>query len=155
MNDQHFDLANMAIADTWIVAEFDVDGKPLVIRIRTHQHSLVGHPQLPHRLRILWEYQPSNESGLPDSHDLEAMHCCEEDLFNILEHDNHSILAHTLMGDGLRQWVFYCSDLDEVVQRINETLPANPPYPLNFENEVDTAWIEYLETLQAVEASQA
>jgi hypothetical protein len=155
MNDQYSDLSDMAITDTWTVAEFDIDGKLLVIRIRTHLHSLVGHPQLPHRLRIIWEYQSGNEAGLPNSDDLEAMHCCEEDLFSILERDNHGVLTHTLMGDGLRQWVFYCSDLDEVAQRINETLPANPPYPLDFENEADVAWIEYLETLQAVETSQA
>jgi hypothetical protein len=41
MNDQYSDLSDMAITDTWTVAEFDIDGKLLVIRIRTHLHSQV------------------------------------------------------------------------------------------------------------------
>ena len=52
------------------------------------------------------------------------------------------------MCDGLCQWVFYCSDLEEAARRINETLPHEPPCPIELTVETDAEWSEYLATLR-------
>lgn len=143
-------LAKIHIDDTWATLEGTLEDMPMIVRIREKLRPLAGHPELPHRLRIVWEYQPENESGLPSSGDLERMRACEDLLLIAFERDNHAILTHVLTCDGLRQWVFYSSDLQKSAERINEALPHDEPYPLELTADPDAEWSEYLDTLQSL-----
>ena len=122
----------------------------MLIRIRQNLRPLAGHPQLPHRLRIVWEYEPENDSGVPSSDELGRMRDCEELLVTAFEQDNQAILTHVLTCDGLRQWVFFSSDLQESAKRINNALPHDEPYPIELTAEPDPEWSEYLETLRSI-----
>lgn len=146
----HLPLANIVIDDTWAASDGRLDGKPMLIRIRQNLRPLAGHPQLPHRLRIVWEYEPENDSGVPSRDDLERMRECEDLLVRALEQGNNAVLTHVLTCDGLRQWVFFSSNLQESAERINASLPHDEPYPLELTAEPDPDWSEYLETLRTL-----
>jgi hypothetical protein len=127
-----------------------LDDKPMIVRARQNLRSIAGHPELPTRLRIVWQYECDNDSGLPSSIDLKAMEGCENLLVDAFEHDNCAILTHVLTCDGLRQWVFYVSNLQEVGERINGSLPHDQPFPIELTAEDDAEWSEYLETLHSL-----
>jgi hypothetical protein len=146
-------LTDLIVDDTWLVSEGRLDGKPMLVRIRQNLRDLAGHPQFPNRLRIVWEYEPENEAGLPSSEELESIQGCEDLLVRALEQDNHAILTHVVMCDGLRQWIFYCSDLEEAARRINVSLPYDDLYPIELSADPDASWAEYLETLGTIMAS--
>lgn len=150
MNRSWPDLADIKIDDTWTASEGRLEGKPILVRARKNLHAIAGHPRFPRRLRIVWEFTPDNDSGMPRSDDLMLIQGCENLLVDALERDNHAVLTHVLMCDGRQQWVFYTSDVGESGRRINETLPHDPPYPIGLTVEPDVEWSEYRDTLRSV-----
>jgi hypothetical protein len=150
MKSDYPDLVDVPIDDKWAASEGDLDGKPMLVRIRQNLRPLAGHPQLPHRLRIVWEYEPENQSGIPSRDELQRMEDCEGRLVDALERHNHAVLTHVLLCDGLRQWVFYSSDLEETARRINDVLPHDEPYPIELTADPDPVWSEYLDTLRTL-----
>ncbi len=141
------DLDTYEIDDIWATSEGVLDAMPMIVRIRQNLRPLVGHPELPNRLRIVWEYKPDNESGLPSTLVMQQMELCEDALVNAFERDNIAILTHVLTCDGLRQWVFYASDIQECANRLNDALPHDPPTPIELTVDPDEPWSEYTETL--------
>lgn len=133
--------------DTWSVGDAMLDDLPMLIRIRQNLRPMAGHPELPHRLRVVWEYPPDNASGLPSPEVGEQMERCETALVAAFECDNAAILTHVLTCDGLRQWVFYASDVQECANRLNGALPHDPPMPIELSVDPDETWAEYLDTL--------
>jgi hypothetical protein len=117
----------------------------MVVRFRSNLESLAGHPELPYRLRVVWEFAIANESGMPDSYTLSQMSDCDDKLIEALETGNHAILKYASTCDGIRQWVFYSSDIEDSARRINRTLPSDPPYPIQIEASSDPEWSEYRE----------
>jgi hypothetical protein len=99
-------LRDAKFGDTWTVADAILDDMPLVFRFRTGLDAIAGHPELGTRLRIVWEYEQANESGMPSSTELCQINECEDVLSDALEADNHAVLAYTSTCNGLRQWVF-------------------------------------------------
>jgi len=148
MGGDGLETGDAGIDDSWAASEGVLDGKPMLVRVRQRVRSIAGRSRFPHRLRVVWEYQPDNESGMPSPADLEAITNCENLLADALEQGNHAILTHAVMCDGLRQWIFYSSDLQESARRINDILPHDPPYPIELTVEPDADWLEYQETLK-------
>ena len=138
-------LEELEFGDSWTGAEGTLDGKPILVRLRSEIEPLFAHPQLANLLRIVWEFPVDGDSGLPDVDTLDQMSQCEDALVGALELQNHAILAHVLTCDGLRQWVFYTSDVEESASRINEALPQDPPYPIELTVDSDPEWCEHRE----------
>src|SRR5271157_2325007 len=120
----HPPLATMVIDDTWAASDGRLDGRPTLIRIRQNLRPHAGHPQLPHRLRIVWEYELDNDSGMPSSDELGRMRSCEDLLVGAFEQDNHAILTHVLTCDGLRQWVSGQGMVVDIEGQADGTLPV-------------------------------
>jgi hypothetical protein len=121
-------LLSVKFSDIWNVLKFALEDRPMIMRIRSDLESLSGHPEFGNRLRIVWEYECDNDIGLPNNYDLSKINECDDLLGNALEADNHAILAYVSTCDGLRQWVFYISDIEESARRIDNVLPQDPPY---------------------------
>jgi hypothetical protein len=146
------ELQELSISDRWDVSQGFLDDKVMIIRIRRDLNNFIGHPGLPNRLRIVWEYHRDNDSGLPDPADAELMDLCEGQLSDALELRNEAILTHVLTCDGLRQWVFYCGDVGVAGERLNSVLPHDEPYPIEITAETDEEWAEYSDTIRTIES---
>jgi hypothetical protein len=143
----HPDLSSYEVDDTWATSESVLDEMPMIVRIRQNLRQLAGHPELPNRLRVVWEYELENDSGLPSTAEMQRMEICEDALVDAFERDNLAILTHVLTCDGLRQWIFYASDVQECANRLNDALPHDPPMPIELTVDPDEPWSEYTETL--------
>jgi hypothetical protein len=140
---QHHPLSDLEFGDTWTLADAMLEDKPMVLRLRSGLDSLVGHPQLGVRLRIVWEYEAVADSGTPSSDELQRINDCDDILNSALEENNHAIVAYSSTCDGLRQWIVYTSDIEESANRINRELPHDPPYPIELSADPDPDWSEY------------
>ena len=140
------------IDDTWASAEGEQDGMPLVIRVRSHLHALVGHPDLPNRLVIAWTYAPDGapaNDGMPTPAQTEALIACEDALVGGLEAgpEPAAVLVGAWTGSGRREWVWYGAEPAVLEVAVNEALADIPPLPLELELEADPDWTQYTQLL--------
>lgn len=145
----HPDLATCELEDHWMLAEGLLDENPVIVRVREGLRPLVGHPQLGQRLRIVWEYRSDEDSGLPLAAELPMLERFEDTLVAAYESDRLALLAHVLTCDGLRQWVFYTSDPEQCVERLNDAFADEPEFPIELSADADPDWSEFLETLDS------
>lgn len=144
------DLSNYKAYDTWTTSEGLLEGKPIIIRIRQSLRPLAGHAQFPNRMRIVWQYEPKGESGLPSAELLRRMATCEDALVDALECDNLAILTHVMTCDGVRQWVFYASDTGQCTDRLQETLSEDVAAAIGVNAMRDEPWSEFTAVLEAI-----
>ena len=92
------DLEGYQIDDSWAVAHSSIRNLPVIVRLRPNLIDIAGHPQLSHRIRVIWKYQPDSEFGLPATEEMTSMDVCENELIESLEKDNQTIMTHILTG---------------------------------------------------------
>ncbi|WP_242396796.1 DUF695 domain-containing protein [Porphyromonas gingivicanis] len=71
----------------------------------------------------------------------------EELLRPKMEKDKLAILTGNHLGGGIKYWVFYARTDKVFFERLNEALEDLPLLPLEFDNEIDPEWSEYLDML--------
>ena len=141
------DLEGYQIDDSWAVAHSSIRNLPVIVRLRPNLIDIAGHPQLSHRIRVIWKYQPDSEFGLPATEEMTSMDVCENALIESLEKDNQTIMTHILTGDSMRQWIFYSSDVKGAVERLREIIDSGVSQTvLEATAQEDAQWEEYLET---------
>ena len=121
---------------------------PIIVRIRQNSVRLPGI----RNCHTGYEsYGNTNTTTTRDNQVRVSLKACNSvrTLGSAFERDNHAILTHVLTCDGLRQWVFYSSDLQESAHRINDVLPHDEPYPIELTADSDAEWSEYLDTLRS------
>ena len=129
------------------MAHSSIRNLPVIVRLRPNLIDIAGHPQLSHRIRVIWKYQSDSEFGLPATEEMTSMDVCENALIESLEKDNQTIMTHILTGDSMRQWIFYSSDVQGAVERLREIIDSGVSQTvLEATAQEDSQWEEYLET---------
>ena len=131
----------------WAIAQGETgDGEPLLVRIKRYEDDF-PRARYPHRLDIAWPLSDEGIDGLPGKADMEAMQAFEDRICAAIERDSQSTLCLVITGVGEREWVFYCSDEHEFVQRLSTMPHDDKPYPIRIEYEHDPAWAFYADYL--------
>lgn len=145
---QHSQVDPVTFEDRWFVAEGSFQDKPVIMRVRGHLKHLVGHWRYPRRMTVKWTIEHEIAAGLPSGGELERMTGFEERLLDALEDDVQAIAIAVVTFDGAREWIFYTSNLDESLDRINRTFANEPPYPIEVIYVEDPSWAEYVGILR-------
>ena len=137
-------LMDIGSADTapWNIAEHKSEGSVILLRYRPDLKPYIGLDSHPQRLVILWDYEPSNSSGMPTDELNESMRDFEDRIVNSLDHDRVAIFAFALTKYGVREWHFYAGDISEIGGRINSALSDLPVLPIQLQVEDDPHWSE-------------
>lgn len=147
------DIFRAAVEDSWATANGSIDGRPSTVRYRPGLSSALGHPALPRRLLITWEYGDDGESGLPS--DEAALHAFESALHDALDRDRTAVLAFVFTHLGVREWHYYVDDLDAVSDKINDALADQPDLPIWIKAFDDPEWTELASVLRRLESTPA
>ena len=124
----------------WAIAQCETDdGEPLMFRIKRYEDDF-PRARYPHRLDISWPLFEEDSDGPPAKATLDAMQAFENRICAAIEHDSHSTLCLVITGDGEREWIFYCSDENEFVQRLSTMPHDDAPYPIRIGYEHDPEW---------------
>lgn len=130
-------------SDTWFCAEGERGGRPVLIRGRQGLQQVISKVSHPKLLRISWEFETRDNSGLPPA-DLNAkMTRFEELVTSALEEDRLSVFFCVFTHNGLREWAAYASDVQATCDKINEALAQEEKYPVQLAVEDDPGWQEY------------
>lgn len=126
--------------DAWAVAEGTHEDKPVFVRFRHNFRQVLDFDGYHLLLQITWPYAEADSSGMPGVEDSEAMEQFEQRILAAYEHDFHAVLTAVITTDGVRQWTFYTSDLDECGDRLSEMPQEVEPYPIELVADEDPEW---------------
>lgn len=133
---------DLSFDDTWFSARESIAGAPATIRARRNLQSIAGLASHPELLLIRWPYEP-DPVGQPPEPERERMDAFERAVVDELEMDWLVIFFCVATHDGRREWMGYCSDVDEAADRLNDALADHPPYPIELVSTSDPDWTEY------------
>ena len=144
MSDYRAEDPSHSIDDTWFCAQEALDGSPARIRARRNLNDVAGSPSYPDLFLIRWRYEPAL-LGQPSEDEVERMETFERTVIDELEMDWLVIFFCVLTHEGRHEWMGYCGDVDEAVDRLNQALEGDTPYPIELVSAADPEWLEYRE----------
>jgi len=144
------DLIRAVDRDEWTLAEGTIEGRPSMLRFRPRLSTVLGHPLLPRRLVVLWDYGDDGDSGMPDAETAEDLDLFESALNEALDPDRAAVLAFVFTHIGVREWHYYVADIELVSERINDALSEQPDLPIELSAYDDPDWSELATVLTSV-----
>lgn len=137
----------MVLSDKWFttLAE-DEKGRTVFVNGRLELEQFRNSQKLPHRIEIRLPYE-ADAKGMPTQEATRTIAAVEQLLRPAMERDKLAILTGNHIGGGVKYWVFYARTDKVFFERLNEALESLPLLPLQFDNERDEEWSEYLDML--------
>ncbi len=132
-------LRNWIDCSGWNLVKGNTETGPLLLRFREPELP----PEIavfPNCLRVVWGYDDEGSGTLPDGRCNEHMEVFENRLCAAWEHDALAVLTAVLTFDGARQWVFYTSDVQACVERLNSMPQESEAYPIELDAFNDPTW---------------
>ena len=97
--------------------------------------------RFPIRVILVWQYK--SESGMPVTHEREAMDRMEDLLEPLIKNATAGVLAIVSTGENLREWIFYTRSEQEFLLALNKALEGHPPFPIDIHVASDPQWSTY------------
>jgi len=136
--------------DHWsLVKGADGEAK-LLMRFREGLSEATDFSEYPKVLRISWKFVHDGSSGMPSEKDSREMEEFENYLVEALESDFHAALTAVVTENGVREWIFYTSDLSECSRRINQMPQKTIRYPIELVSNDDVDWSYFRNTFQTI-----
>lgn len=127
----------------WSITTGQLDGNPLIFRIRGEPPAFAGRASFGELLAVTWPYESPDVHGMPAEEVVARMGELEDLLQPALEEAELAFLAVVVTGNGIREWQWYACDLDRVMQRVNEILADREPFVVEFVSQPDPEWKWY------------
>jgi hypothetical protein len=137
-----------ADGDAWNNAEGQSEALPIMLRYRPNLKDFLGDTRYPRLLKIYWDYEQTNTSGLPSDEQSNQMREFEDLIQSELDPERVAILAFIRTHSGTRQWNYYVGDTALLSQRINKALNGLPVLPIELQVQDDPNWEELRALIQ-------
>ena len=129
--------------DKWFIAEGEENGKPIIIQGRGELGPIAGAPTHSKVLRIAWHYVGDENFNLPEEEQSILMDKFNDLIIPALEKDQLCIVYCIFLGNGIKEWAAYCSDVDKALEIFNQTLEGEAIFPVKLFVEEDPKWLDY------------
>jgi|SRR5712691_2134935 len=137
----------MARHDRWAIAHAEEDGVPMLFRYR-NDLPVKDTAQFPLLVSILWEYDGSGSTGMPNNEVLAQMERFE-DAVDPIDDSGAAFLMVVVTGNNRREWIWYTGDTTRFASLLNRTLRGRPKFPLDLSASEDPGWLTYLAIREA------
>jgi len=145
-----FCLSGLAMAKTWGTATSkDATGRTVIFRFVDTFDAGFNRSEQPVRIILAWKYQGTN--GMPLPAERERMDAMEDLLLPVVERDDFSTLALVSTGDNLREWIYYARSEEGFLERLNQALGGQEPFPIKIHVTSDPAWANYQEFIDGLQ----
>jgi hypothetical protein len=146
--------ADEAQDDPWALSEGRIGDSPAIVRAREF---LPHADPSTHAVLFIadWDFEDSAVEGMPQEDESLRMEAFEDALVSAFERENDSIcvLFAVITCDGHREWRFYCREISEAQDALNEALSVfEEALPIDLRVEDDPEWKEYTELMRDIEA---
>ena len=131
--------SDLNLRDEWQVSQGTYNKRPLLLRLRSGASDIVGHPEFRHQVGIAVAFRKPDRKGLPHCDDEDILYRFEDELA-VLEEANESLLVGVITTGGMREFVLYTSDPENVKDRFSTLKDAAPGYRVQLMIKPDPAW---------------
>ena len=138
-----------SLEESWLIGKFDDEGMTVFVRMRKSPPSPATLARFPDHISIVWLYDGSSNSGLPDSDTLQKMTEFEERL-ELLETNAIGLMVVSVTGNNRKEWKWYVTNSQRYMEAVNQTLSGHPRYPVQFELSSDPNWETYYAFFNAI-----
>ena len=135
-------LSGASAEDLYFTATGEEEGKPLIFRSLQSVPEGSVESDYPYLISVYWPYTPANEGGMPDAETNEDQIVFEDALEN-LDKSGVSHLMLVVTGNGRKEWHWYVKDIEDWMQRLNDSLAGKPVFPIEIENSKQPDWSLY------------
>jgi len=125
-----------------IIGRVMIDGYPVIYKLVDEPPSDDARAKHPWLTVIAWQYDGSENNGMPDDALLEQMDLLERRLEKLID-DGQSVHAYSRTGKDLKELVYYIRDRDEFIGALNDALSDDPRYPINIDFYKDESWEDF------------
>ena len=133
-------IGSISIKDNWGISQGVYEDKVAFIRINSGLKELARHPEYAHQVGIAVPLNSPNEHGLPESAEGEELGIIEDHLLDSLEIDNESLFVGVITTGGMREFVFYTSNPDQVVNKFKTIQGLVSTHELQLMIQLDKDW---------------
>ena len=103
--------------------------------------------RLPYLTVISWQYDGSNNNGMPEKEINNKMLVLEEALVSSMENSNIFTDAYFRTGNNLKEFVYYATNQVEFMRLLNQPLENHEAYPIEINFYEDRAWGDFKQLL--------
>jgi len=126
-----------------IIGKSYEDDFPVIWRFVNESPSTEKRKQLPWLTVISWKYDGADNNGMPEATVNEKMLSLEDALTEQVEKSDFCEHAYSRTGNNLKEFVYYISDRDLFIERLNKALKAHQSYPIEIDFYEDPDWKEF------------
>lgn len=138
-------MAKLKISDEWWTSPTESDnGKLIIVTGRRDMENVIATKKYNDRIEITWKYLPES-NGMPNYETSSLMEKITDALNTEFNRDPIAIMTGIYTGDGQRDWIFYCMNLNIFQKKFNTILEPFETIPITIYVENDPDWNEYLE----------
>lgn len=137
------------LENDWANMEGTVNGALAVVLLHVGLRSAAGHPDYDRRLTVSMPFHETLENGLPTREEFAVVCDLGDRVVEELREDQESLLAMTMMTQGRRDLIFYTSNADAALQRVEALRDAETSHEIETSVERDTFWGMYRSFCQA------
>jgi hypothetical protein len=138
----------------WQAGRGTISGSAVVLLLHADLQSVAGHPSYDNRLTVSIHCNEINDDGMPATEDeYHAVSELGDQIREVLETDQESLLAMTLTTQGRRDLVFYTSNAQAAQKRLEPWQTGKQVYRVKFSVERDTYWGMFWSFCQAASES--
>lgn len=121
------------IVETW------KDGLPILWTYVPEMPGEDSRRAIPWLTIVRWEYDGSENNGMPHTEENQRMLMLEAALENI-ERPGFCVEAYRRVGAGMREFVYYIADRDKFLEEFNDYVAGNPLYLIEIKFYKDETW---------------
>ncbi|MFZ0745007.1 MAG: DUF695 domain-containing protein [Terracidiphilus sp.] len=134
---------DLPIGDDWRVAEGEHNGNPMFVRRNAAYRAFSGVRGYAHQVGIAVPLLDPEPSGLPSSAECTDLDIIEEALCSLLETANESIFVAAITTSGMREFLFYTRDPEQVKLKFEQAGTRFAPHQIQLMIQPDSEWKIY------------
>lgn len=141
-------IETLLIDEQWGLSQGTYHDKPIFFRVNKGLKKIIGHPQYPHQVGIAVPLNNPNEHGLPISVEGDQLNVIEDQLVDSLEVEKVSVFAGAISTNGMREFVFYTSNPEQVVGKFKAIQGKTTSHEIQLMIKEDKDWQTYKTMLE-------
>jgi hypothetical protein len=133
----------MSNPNDWILAKWQRNGYPTVLRMATAYRGMDSVPGYEHKVIVVVELRDPQPSGMPQTTEYDDLENVELAICGELEAGNDSLCVLAITGCGTRDLIFYTRNAKQAERRIEAARALVTTHIFNAVVEPDKDWELY------------
>jgi hypothetical protein len=133
----------LPVPDRWTLSRSQRDGKPIFVRTHTGYQEFRGVAGFEHQVGIAVPLRHADTEGLPTAIETQDLNAIEDAICSVFEPQCESLLVATITTAGVREFVLYTRNPDEVKRKFRLLGDRISSHKVHLRVQPDKGWDIY------------